>query len=449
MAKTLPVLGVLDKLFIGLLLTIFAVIVVHAPLTVWFGTIFPEADLFIKAWKELLMVPAAVLALVLLRKYGRWDILRSPWMLLIGVYTLLHILLIPIFFTGLEATVAGLMIDLRYIAFFALVLIAIQLYPQLRRIFLYVFLGGALLVGTFALAQVLILPPDFLSVLGYGPGTIQPFLTIDENPDYVRISSTLRGPNPLGAYAVIVLALASAYFWRVRRSLKPSAAVLTGLVLIGSAVALWFSYSRSALVAAVVAVGLVFLLTLGRKLPRWVWISMVVVALAFGGALIAARDTPFVQNVILHQNEGTGGVVSSNEGHLESLIDGTERKVNQPFGAGIGSTGSASLFTEEPLIIENQYLFIAHEVGWLGVVLFLLLFVRILLYTYKHRRDWLALGVFASGVGLALIGILLPVWVDDTVSIIWWGLAAIAIGGYLKKGAGNGRTINASTKRTP
>jgi hypothetical protein len=40
----------------------------------------------------------------------------------------------------------------------------------------------------------------------------------------------------------------------------------------------------------------------------------------------------------------------------------------------------------------------------------------------------------ASGIGLALIGLLLPVWVDDTVSIVWWGLAAIATGGGWQKG---------------
>jgi hypothetical protein len=46
---------------------------------------------------------------------------------------------------------------------------------------------------------------------------------------------------------------------------------------------------------------------------------------------------------------------------------------------------------------------------------------------WQRRTDWLALGLFSSGIGLALIGLLLPVWVDDTVSIVWWGLAAVAI----------------------
>jgi len=43
--------------------------------------------------------------------------------------------------------------------------------------------------------------------------------------------------------------------------------------------------------------------------------------------------------------------------------------------------------------------------------------------------------VWASGLGLILIGLVLPVWVDDTVSIVWWGLAALVIasGSVVKK----------------
>jgi hypothetical protein len=96
-------------------------------------------------------------------------------------------------------------------------------------------------------------------------------------------------------------------------------------------------------------------------------------------------------------------------------------------GAGIGSTGSASLLGTEPVIIENQYLMIAHEVGWLGVVLFAVLYGYMVGRLWQQRRDWLALGIWASGVGLAAIGLLLPVWADDTVSIVWWGLAAISL----------------------
>jgi hypothetical protein len=443
MAKKAASLGVLDKIFIGILLTIFAGVILHAPLTVWLGTLFPALDIAIKAWKEVLMLAAVLVGVGVLYQHRSWSVLKSPWIVLPSIYVLLHILLIPLFYSNMTAVVAGLLIDLRYIAYFALMVVAICLYPQLRPVFLWVLAIGLAMVGIFAVLQVFVLPPDVLSVLGYSDMTISPYLTVDENPEYIRINSTLRGPNPLGAFALIGLTLAVAYWLRAKRGVIERKWLIAGSVVsVALLVALWASYSRSALVAAMVAVGFVLLVTVGRRLNRWVWIGVFVAGFAVLGGLYAARDTSFVSNVILHENEGTGAEVSSNDGHVESLIDGTDRLIRQPLGAGIGSTGSASLYTDSPAIIENQYLFIAHEVGWIGLALFVILFGRILWVCWQHRADWLALAVLASGMGLALIGLLLPVWVDDTVSIIWWGLAGLAVGGIY------GRTIHKTTKRT-
>ncbi|HMM62148.1 MAG TPA: hypothetical protein PKC86_01160, partial [Candidatus Saccharibacteria bacterium] len=152
------------------------------------------------------------------------------------------------------------------------------------------------------------------------------------------------------------------------------------------------------------------------------------VIFGLAGGLVAARETSFVSNVILHVNQDGGSAHTSNDGHIDSLQTGTELLVTQPLGAGVGSAGSASLLGDKPLIIENQYLFIAHEVGWLGLILFVSIYVAILMKLWDKRKSYLALGAFASGIGLALIGLLLPVWVDDTTAIIWWGLAAVALG---------------------
>jgi len=435
-------LGILDTIFVGALLAIFGGIVLHAPISVGFGTLFPAAEVLIKSWKEILLVLASLLLIVILTRQKCWNILKSPLIVLIGLYGLLHIALIPLFYAGLTATIAGLLIDLRYLLFFVLVFVAIRLYPNLRRPFIITFIVGALIVTVFALLQVTVLPVDVLKYLGYNTSTIVPYLTVDQNMDYIRINSTLRGPNPLGAYAVIVLAVLAA-FWLKGKYKKFTHPVPLALVLgMGAAAALWASYSRSALVAGVVALGIVFLLTVGRKLSRPIWVGIIVAIFAFGGAFIAARDTEFVSNIILHENINEGGEVNSNDGHFESLADGFDRMVHQPFGGGIGSTGSASLYSDNPLIIENQYLFIAHEAGWIGLALFLYISLVILRKLWHKRTDWLALGVLASGISMALIGLLLPVWVDDTVAIIWWGLAAIVIGGS------NGRAIIKTSKRT-
>ncbi|HEY8992963.1 MAG TPA: O-antigen ligase family protein [Candidatus Microsaccharimonas sp.] len=443
-------LAFLDKVFVGILLVIFGGIVLHAPLSVGLGTLFPAADVLIKSWKEILMLIAGLLMLALLYQKKRWDILRRPLILVILGYALLHLLLLPFHFQGITSMIAGLFIDLRYVLFFVLVYAAINLYPQLRRPFILTFFAGAFVVATFALLQVFVLPHDILKYIGYNTSTIVPYLTVDQNPEYVRINSTLRGPNPLGAYAVIVLALLFA-FWLRAKSAKPQRQGLAiSVIVLGSFVALWASYSRSALIAAFAALGVIAVTVAGKRIPRKIWIGIGIVLVIIAGVLVAARNTDFVSNVLLHNNATTGASVDSNAGHAESLKDGLIRLVHEPLGGGIGSTGSASLYGTQPLIVENQFLFIAHEAGWLGLVLFVVITFLALRALWRRRADWFALGVFASGIGLVVIGLLLPVWVDDTVAIIWWGLAAVALGPIILKDGKetHGRTIHKTTKRT-
>jgi hypothetical protein len=182
------------------------------------------------------------------------------------------------------------------------------------------------------------------------------------------------------------------------------------------------------MIGMIAAIIIVLAITTFRKLSKRVWICGVLVLIALIGGFLAARNTSFVSNVLLHENPNGGSSISSNDDHVDSLRDGMDRLAYQPLGAGIGSTGSASLYGINPMVIENHYLFIAHEVGWLGLMLFISIFISILLKLWESRKDWLALGIFASGIGLAIIGLFLPVWVDDTVAIIWWGLAALVIG---------------------
>ena len=422
----------LTSVYAIILLIIFGGIVVHAPLTVWLGTVFPDYSPLIKSWKEILMIPAALLAGVLVTRQGLWRELSRDWLFrLIVAYALLHIVLAIILPQDTLAQLAGFAIDLRYMLFFGLVYVLIRLAPQWRKQIVYVGAIGAVVVVGFATLQ-LFLPKDTLSYIGYSKQTIAPYLTVDENPDFIRYSSTLRGPNPLGAYAGIVLGMITALLVRRKLPLQRKKVLwATGAITACSLVAVWINYSRSALVAAIVTVLIVLGVTMLRRMSRRAWLAVGVVFVILAGSLAAAWESNFVSNVILHENPTTGAEVSSNDGHVESLIFGVGRLVAQPLGAGIGSTGSASLYDDDEggVIIENQYLYIAHETGWLGLALFVAIFGLIMVRLWQARDDWLALGAFASGVGMALIGLLLPVWADDTVAIVWWALTATALGG--------------------
>jgi hypothetical protein len=425
--NTIQKRGVLETLYVGIVLVIFAGIVLHAPFSVGFGVLFPEYDLVIKSWKEILMGLALVLAVYVVTKYHAWRRFKTPLFWLIGGFAVLNLVMIPVFFTGFEATIAGLFINLRAFLFFVLVYVACTLYPSAIRLFVMTFFIGAAVVIGFALLQVFVLPYDILKYIGYGPQTIVPYLTVDQNMDYIRINSTLRGPNPLGAYALIVLSLLVTAWLLARQKFTKPLTWAAGVLAAGSVVALWVSYARSAALGAIAALGIIFLTVYRRNIHRGVWVGLAVFAVLLTGTVVALKDTQFVSQVILHEDPEEGGTVNSNDGHAESLAEGTGRMLKQPLGAGIGSTGSASLLGDAPFIVENQYLFVAHEVGWPGLILFVLVYWFVLRQLWRKRKNWFALGVFASGIGLAVIGVLLPVFVDETVAIIWWGLAAVGL----------------------
>ena len=421
---------ILEKLYIAILLLIFGGIVLHAPLSVGFGTLFPDHALIIKSWKEILMAVDTIILLFLLFKKKQFKLLSEPVLILSEVYIALHLLILVFLRSNVTAVVSGLMIDLRYVVFFVLVYLAIKMWSDCRNCFIKVGVIGALIVTFFALLQVFILPKDILKYIGYGANTIMPYMTVDQNQAFVRINSTLRGPNPLGAYMVILISLIAAFLANKKLKYDKKSLVILAILTVGSVVALWCSYSRSALVIAILSVIVILFISLYRKLfSKKVIIGGIVLSILIIFSLSVLVGKQFMSNVLLHENPNGGSSLSSNDGHISSLKTGFNLMISQPFGAGIGSTGSASLHGSNPIIIENQYLFIAHEAGWLGLGLFISIFSLVVVKLWKKREDWLALGVCTSGVGLAIIGLLLPVWADDTVSIIWWALAAIVIGG--------------------
>jgi len=421
--------SIIKKAYITLLLVIFGGILLHTPISVGFGVLFPDFGLFIKSWKEILMALAGLMAIYLLIKDKQLKLLKEPIILLIGIYAILHLVLSMFFNDSLTSKSAGLLIDLRYVLFFGLVYIAIKMWPNYRNMFLKVGLAGVIVVVTFALLQIFILPKDILKYIGYGANSISPYMTVDQNPDFIRINSTLRGPNPLGAYMVIILSMLLAFFCKFKSKMDKQKNVIILALIFGGIITLWFSYSRSAIVAAALAVFIIIIISFLKKvaLKRIVFGAVGALLISLIGVFVLFGSNYFVSNVLLHQNPSEDKSINSNEGHINSLQTGFNLLIIQPFGGGIGSTGSASLYGTQPIIIENQYLFIAHEAGWLGLGLFISIFGLIIFKLWKKRKDWLALGVLASGIGLAVIGLLLPVWVDDTVSIVWWGLAAIAL----------------------
>jgi hypothetical protein len=415
-----------------LLLIIFAGMVIHTPFMVVMATLFPESSLIFKSWKEVLLIILVGLTVVSVfhdSSYSRF--MRDKVILVTVAYCLLHVLSAMVLFHEPLSVISGLMIDLRYIVFFLVVYVWLSRYPPLRRPILKVVAGGAVLVFGFAIAQVFILPYDILSYVGYNKDTIIPYLLVDNNYEFIRINSTLRGPNPLGAYAAMIISILIAYVI-TREKPKRRRDYIPFFILIGAMITLWASYSRSALIGACIGLGFIMSLKFIPLLKRSkrITLGVILILVVMVGVVTSNANSQFISHILLHQNPNSNHLSRTNIEHVESLKDGSSRMINQPLGAGVGTTGSASLFTDNPLIIENQYLFVAHETGWLGLVVFIILIFIIFKRLWLKRADWLCLGVLGAGVALSLIGLLLPVWSDDTVSMIWWGLAGLASASY-------------------
>ena len=104
--------SILDALFVGVLLVVFGGIVLHAPLSVGLSTVFPEYELLIKSWKEILLGVALLLAVAILTIRKQWAIIQTKIIYLIALFAALNVLLVPAFYNGLEATLAGLLINI-------------------------------------------------------------------------------------------------------------------------------------------------------------------------------------------------------------------------------------------------------------------------------------------------------------------------------------------------
>jgi len=155
-----------------LLLIIMGFIVIHAPLTVFVSSHWPAIGTAAKAWKELLMIVAGVLLLVTCTRQRAWQwIGRDKLMWMMAGFVVLHIAVALVIHLPAKAVVAGLMIDLRFIAYFMLVYVFLHLYPQYKKSFITVAVYGAAIVVGFAVVQ-LALPHDFLKYFGYGDSTI-------------------------------------------------------------------------------------------------------------------------------------------------------------------------------------------------------------------------------------------------------------------------------------
>jgi O-antigen ligase len=292
----------------------------------------------------------------------------------------------------------------------------------LRKHWVPVILWPTAIVTVFGLLQAFVLPQDFLKHFGYGPSTIPAYQTINSNQSYARIQSTLRGVNPYGAYLVLITSLIAALLLRMKRNWQKI------ILLIASLITLIYTFSRSAWIGTFVAVAFLVILGLYKtKLFSTVVISGVVVVLIVG-ALVVTNHSTQLQNIIYHTQTNSAVKTTSDQGHLSGLESGLKDIYHQPLGGGVGTAGPASTYNPKRIrIAENYYIQVGQETGIIGLGLFLAINICLGYRLWQRRSESLALGLFASFLGLVVVNMFSHAWADPTLGYLWWGLSGMAM----------------------
>jgi O-antigen ligase len=407
----------------------------HAFLTVWLSSGVGHYTL-LRLWKEVLLL---LLFLGCVELLATRDDLRRACRgeRLIGLITAYVVFVSLIGFiaylaggVSLKAYAYGVLLDTRYLVFFEITW-AVTLHDDLLiRFWKQILLIPAGIVSVFAVLQYAVLPIDVLRHFGYRADTIPPVATIDQKVNYHRAQSTLRGPNPLGAYLVLILSALGVLLVRTRQS-----RLWTTVLYVLSFLALIFTFSRSAWLGTLLAMAVLILLTIrSSRLRKYLLVAAGSFVVVFALVGYGLRNNDQFQNIFFHTNEQSKSAESSNEGHVSALKNGLGDIVHTPWGSGTGTAGPASVYNKfPPRIAENYYVQIGQEIGVIGLAAFVLINIMVARRLWERRADPLALTLLVSFAGLALVNLLLHAWADDTLAYIWWGLAGAAVAIPLKR----------------
>jgi len=414
---------------------ILVVVPFYTVLSIWAASRLKHLDFF-KSWKEMMLVAMAAIVAGFLITHGKYaaKVFKNNLVLLMVAYMVL-VIIMGIY--GLStnrvsdsAAIYGWLIDLRVFGIFLVSLLTFHLSQQFnlkpfpwRKIILV----PAICVIIFGFLQVVALPHDFLNHFGYSLSTTAPYETVDNQPGLIRIQSTLRGPNPLGAYLVIVITVLVSEFMRSKDRRYKAFLALLGLLGLFD---LYNTYSRSAEIGLVLALGALVFVHNRALIHKFRWhLTIAGAALVLLLGVAAAKHNYLVQNVIFHSSNKSTSAVSSNSQRADAMQTALKDIIHHPLGSGVGSAGAASRRnTKGPVkIAENYYLQIGQELGILGLILFLSINVVIAVKLWRQRHDELTAVLLASLVGLAFANLLYHAWSDDALAYIWWSLAGLAL----------------------
>ncbi len=407
----------------------------HIFLSVWLGT---SLDILepAKVAKEFVLLFGFGLAVAASVKKPWFELLfKDKLFWAIGLFALLHLLLMAMRPTDAEAELLALAYNTRYLVFFVYAVLLAHLYNRAHLVkrSLQIVLSVGILVLIFGLLQQIVLPANTMERLGYSQesGALPMFL-VDNNPDFPRLFSTQRNPNAYGSYLIVLITIAMVYLRFARQYASRYVLIgITGLGLIN----LLYTYSRGAWLGFVVTIiALLALLVrqgLYRKLTREtrtiVLSALIAVSVVSAGMVYAIGDNQTLQNIVFHSSDQSVAA-SSDAVRISYWQQSLNQIAENPLGSGPGTAGPTSIHGSEININENYYLQLAIELGVIGLLIFLSIIVMVFWRLWQwSTKSPIAAALMASFVGLAVTNMFAHIWMYEAVAYTWWGLAGLFI----------------------
>lgn len=417
-----------DNYLFYFLLALVLVMPLHAFLAISIGHIIGHQAV-LQSWKEVGLIFAAIAAwsIFFTNKEIKQRVARQPAAWTAKIFIAVSVIVTAITHSvGLYDTLLGVKTTLAYLVLFVAVQ-ATTFSKERWNTLITALLVISSIVGLFAVAQVYLLPVDYLVRFGYGAATVLPYHLVDPAVSSIRIIATFSGPNQLGSFMLIPFIMS---FWLILRKkwLAFAPFFLTGF-------ALFHSYSRSAWIGAVIALFVVLLVWLKG------WWKLSLLAPLAGLAIIASvlsgpvkAMTTNLTFYVFHGQFVDGHTNGSDSNRLNNAKYGLTKIEQQPLGYGLGTAGPASKNTAQPIITENSYLQIGIETGVIGLLLFVATVVLTLMaLTKQFGVVDESVALFAAIIGLSATNVFLHTWADSATALVLWGLVGYCLTAPIKE----------------
>jgi len=248
-----------------------------------------------------------------------------------------------------------------------------------------------------------------------------------------RVTAMFTSPNAVGLYLAPIIAIYFGWLWQKPQAFSTfnqTAQIIGKVIVIGLGLtAIVFTVSHGTWLGLLAA--LVFLLFFGWS-KLWTSLGVFIVLIVL--LLVPVTQQQIIEQVTFSDPAGLNRIILWN-GSFEFL---TSSARNFVLGAGIFGfpqiqDGFRDPLTLEPLLYPHNILLnFWLELGLVGMIGFILLFIRFFRRNVSqlhqdHSLKWLRLGVMAAMITILVHGLIDVPYFKNDLAVLFWTILALAV----------------------